>query len=313
MKKFFIILTNIILIFLISSCNSVKTYECNPFSVFDTIITMTFYDCKDYKNYYNEIKKKFNEIDKLCNDYSKTELKNVYDLNIEREIEENNLKDILVKALELKSETNGYFNPFIGRLSHLWKDAINDNRVLNDDLIESEINIMNNTSLVFENNKIKLIGEGNIDLGAIAKGYALEWAKSYLEENNVTKYYINCGSSSIYISDYELNVSLSKPYNNDSILEFKTKNNGIGTSSPKYQYKLIDGIKYHHILNPFTGKPSLYYDSVNVIGKDNLRNDVYSTAIFNMDLDMAKDFSKNKDINIILFKDNKIVYQKDEL
>ena len=39
--------------------------------------------------------------------------------------------------------------------------------------------------------------------------------------------------------------------------------------------------------------------------------DVYSTAIFSMDLEAAKEFAKNKNIDIILFKDDSILYQSE--
>ncbi len=314
MKKIICIFTTLLMLISLASCNSEVTYECTPISVFDTVVTMVFYDDANYKTYYNDIKAKFNEINRISDDFNiNTDKNNVYVLNDKRKVESGLLKDMLTKALELKEETNGYFNPFIGRLTHKWKDAIKNNNVLDDSLISEELSIMNNTSLSFDGDVIKLEGQGNIDLGAFAKGYALEWAKNYFEEKNVDKYYINCGSSSIYVANKELNISLSKPYSNDSILDFKESNIGIATSSPKYQYSVINGVKYHHLINPFTGYPSNIYDSVNVIGNNNMKNDIYSTAFFSMSVDDVKEFVKDKDINVILYKDNEIIYQKEKL
>ena len=298
----------------LAACNSEVTYECTPISVFDTVVTMVFYDDANYKTYYNDIKAKFNEINRISDDFNmNTDKNNVYVLNDKREVESSLLKDMLTKAIELKEETNGYFNPFIGRLTHKWKDAIKNNNVLSSTEIEEELSLMNNTTISFDGDIIKLEGQGNIDLGAFAKGYALEWAKNYLDEKKVDKYYINCGSSSIYVANKELNISLSKPYSNDSILDFKASNIGIATSSPKYQYSIIEGEKYHHLINPFTGYPSNIYDSVNVIGNNNMKNDIYSTAFFSMSVDDVKEFVKDKDINVILYKDNEIIYQKEKL
>jgi thiamine biosynthesis lipoprotein ApbE len=39
--------------------------------------------------------------------------------------------------------------------------------------------------------------------------------------------------------------------------------------------------------------------------------DVYSTALFSMDIDSAKDFAKDKNIDILLFGNNEILYQSD--
>ena len=314
MKKIIYIFITILMLISLAACNSEVTYECTPISVFDTVVTMVFYDDANYKTYYNDIKAKFNEINRISDDFNiNTDKNNVYVLNDKREVESSLLKDMLTKVLELKEETNGYFNPFIGRLTHKWKDAIKNNNVLSSTEIEEELSLMNNTTISFDGDIIKLEGQGNIDLGAFAKGYALEWAKNYLEEKKVDKYYINCGSSSIYVANKELNISLSKPYSNDSILDFKASNIGIATSSPKYQYSVINGEKYHHLINPFTGYPSNIYDSVNVIGNNNMKNDIYSTAFFSMSVDDVKEFVKDKDINVILYKDNEIIYQKEKL
>ncbi|MBO5542736.1 MAG: FAD:protein FMN transferase [Acholeplasmatales bacterium] len=314
MKKIIYIFTTLLMLISLAACNSEVTYECTPISVFDTVVTMVFYDDANYKTYYNDIKAKFNEINRISDDFNiNTDKNNVYVLNDKREVESGLLKDMLTNALELKDETNGYFNPFIGRLTHKWKDAIKNNNVLSSTEIEEELSLMNNTTISFDGDIIKLEGQGNIDLGAFAKGYALEWAKNYLDEKKVDKYYINCGSSSIYVANKELNISLSKPYSNDSILDFKASNIGIATSSPKYQYSVINGEKYHHLINPFTGYPSNIYDSVNVIGNNNMKNDIYSTAFFSMSVDDVKEYVKDKDINVILYKDNEIIYQKEKL
>ena len=314
MKKIIYFFITILMLISLAACNSEVTYECTPISVFDTVVTMVFYDDANYKTYYNDIKAKFNEINRISDDFNiNTDKNNVYVLNDKREVESSLLKDMLTKALELKEETNGYFNPFIGRLTHKWKDAIKNNNVLSSTEIEEELSLMNNTTISFDGDIIKLEGQGNIDLGAFAKGYALEWAKNYLDEKKVDKYYINCGSSSIYVANKELNISLSKPYSNDSILDFKASNIGIATSSPKYQYSIINGEKYHHLINPFTGYPSNIYDSINVIGNNNMKNDIYSTAFFSMSVDDVKEFVKDKDINVILYKDNEIIYQKEKL
>ena len=314
MKKIIYIFITILMLISLAACNSEVTYECTPISVFDTVVTMVFYDDANYKTYYNDIKAKFNELNRISDDFNiNTDKNNVYVLNDKREVESGLLKDMLTKAIELEEETNGYFNPFIGRLTHKWKDAIKNNNVLSSTEIEEELSLMNNTTISFDGDIIKLEGQGNIDLGAFSKGYALEWAKNYLDEKEVDKYYINCGSSSIYVANKELNISLSKPYSNDSILDFKASNIGIATSSPKYQYSVINGEKYHHLINPFTGYPSNIYDSVNVIGNNNMKNDIYSTAFFSMSVDDVKEFVKDKDINVILYKDNEIIYQKEKL
>ena len=52
------------------------------------------------------------------------------------------------------------------------------------------------------------------------------------------------------------------------------------------------------------------FESVNVICDNSMYADVYSTALFVMNIDDAKKFADDKNLEIILCKDGKIIYQK---
>ena len=121
------------------------------------------------------------------------------------------------------------------------------------------------TTYVFESNltdlsfdestlRVRRNGTGTIDLGAFAKGYVLSIIKNYLNENNVSEYLIDSGSSSILLgnkpNDKKFNVGLKYiPGNYLSI-----RSTSIGTSSIYEQLKEIDGIKYLNLSNFKTGK-----------------------------------------------------------
>ena len=300
----------ILIIFILTSCKlSGSAYEKNPILAFDSYIQIVFYN-EDHNEEYNVIKNKFLELDRDSTCYSSNSTNtSIYDLNKDRtKVVSDELIKLLVKSKELKEEKNGYFNPFIGRITDLWKKAIKEENIPSDDVIRNELDIMNNTELKIEGNTVSIFGEGNIDLGAIVKGYALDWAKEYLKESNITDYYINSGSSSIY-SKHDINLSIRKPYNSGYIKQFKLNNLGVSTSSPEFQYKNINNYRYHHLISGITGYPVNIYDSVSVISENNLYNDCFSTAIFSMELDDAIKFSNNKNIKIILFKDNNILYE----
>lgn len=314
MKKILNLFISIFVIIILTSCNSLKVQECLPIYAMDTTIYVTFYNTKDYDKHYNQIKNIYYLYDNISNDFE-IEDGNVAYLNLNRSITASNeLVDLIKTAILMKDKTNSYYNPFVGRLSHLWKDAIKNKRALDDEIVKAELEIIKGTSINITGNLITLAGDGNLDLGGIAKGYATQKVYEYLKENNVTSYLINAGSSNILFGDKNkssFSIGLEKPYNNLYIKIVKSKNNAIGTSSGKYQNVLIDNVRYHHLLNPFTGIPSNIYDNVNVMCNDSMLCDVYATAIFSMDLDMAKKFASDNNIDIILFKDNKIIYETD--
>ena len=312
MKKLITISLFILSSLLFISCGKNKAYEYGPIYVFDTTVTIVFYE-DNCEEYYKEIKKELNEISRVTNDYSSNESNtSVYDLNIKREIESSLLLiDIINKSVNLISDTNGYFNPFMGRLTHKWKDSLKKKEVLSKEIIDSELAIINSTSVEITNNKIKIIGDGNIDLGGIVKGYALEWIRNYLKNNNVTKYYVDCGSSSVYIGDVTLTVALSKPYSSGYIEKLDLTKLGVATSNGKHQNAVIDGVRYHHLINPKTGYPSNNYDSISIIGNiDNTLLDAYSTAMFSMTPTEASNFAKDKKIDLITYSDGTVIHHK---
>jgi thiamine biosynthesis lipoprotein len=98
------------------------------------------------------------------------------------------------------------------------------------------------------------VGEAEIDLGGIAKGYALDIAKQYLDSKKVTKYIIDAGSSSILLGEKDtkdglFNIGLKDIKN----AYLKAKNCFVSTSGTSEQLTVIDGVKYSHIVNPKTG------------------------------------------------------------
>ncbi len=310
MKKLLTISILILSSLFFVSCSSKKAYEYGPIYVFDTVVTMVFYE-DNCEEHYKKIKTKLNEISRDTNDFSSNETKtSIYDLNEKREINASDTQiDIINKAVNLINDTNGYFNPFMGRLTHKWKEAISKSEVLSKDIIDSELEIINNTSVTITGSKVTLNGNGNIDLGGIVKGYALEYIRTYLSSNNITKYYVDCGSSSIYIGDNSASVAFSNPYRSNYIKVLSLDNIGVATSNGKHQNVVIDGVRYHHLINPKTGYPSNNYDTISLLGKiDNTLLDAYSTSVFSMSAEDGKSFAKSKGINLLTYSNGNLEY-----
>ena len=312
MKKIFAFLLFISILFL-TSCNALEITSCKPIYAMDTVINIKFYNVNNYQDYYKDIKNIYNTYDKLADDFEEHD-NNIYKLNLNRSIEASNeLIELINYSLDLKEKTNGYFNPLVGRLTHLWKDSIKDEKILDKELINSELEIINSSSIEINDNIITIIGDANIDLGAIAKGYATYQCVKYLKEKNINGYLIDAGESSVALGEKGndfFKVALEAPYNNKLIKNLEIKNTSVATSSGKHQNVIIDNVRYHHIINPFTGYPSNIYDNVNVIIDNPAYADCYSTAIYSMELDEAKAFIEKNDLKAILYKDDKIIYEK---
>lgn len=312
MKKFNMFMLLCSLAFILAGCNISLTFHETIISL-DTQIDITIKSSSNGKKHMKEIKSIFKEIDKYSDNYSPCDNQSVKDLNDKREIELNDtLKPLIEASISVMEETNGYYNPLIGRLSKLWKNAIKNKQKLDDSVVQDELDIMNNSELVIEDNKVKIIGDADLDLGGIAKGYATEVVHQYLIDNKITDYLIDAGNSNLLLGTKKkgYRVGLSKPFDNSCYGVVTLSDKSVGTSSPKWQSCVIDDVLYHHILSPYTGMPANYYESVNIICDNSMIADAYSTALFAMDLDTLKEFIKNKDIQVIACKNNEIIYQK---
>lgn len=314
MKKILFVVISLIL-FLSCSCTNSISKKNYTFYAMDTVISITFYNTKDSDILAKEVENIYLKYDSVADDFSESSVINVYKLN---ELREANLNSELIELLEFSvlmyNKTNGYYNPFIGRLSHKWKKALANKEILDSNIIKEELEIMNNTSLLIDGLNVRIIGDGNIDLGGVAKGFATSKAKEYLDSTGVKYYLLNAGSSNIVLgSKVEDNfiVGLSKSTDNGYYYKLNIKNKAISTSAIKEQYEIINNNIYSHLLNPMTGYPSNLYDSVSIIGDDSKYLDAYTTACFSMELEDLKLFLDNNNLDYIISKENNVLYKSD--
>ena len=320
MKKILFIL---LCIFSLTSCRTLNKYSHYIYSM-NTIITVDIYaeSQSDASSYFDEIEKIYQLYNKLSSDYDTyNNICNIKTLNVNRSgIVQEELYELLKYAFEIKEETNGYFEPFIGTLSHKWKDDVlnNENPIIpSNEYIQSQLDIINNSKIIFEeNNKITLIGDANLDLGAIAKGYATQKVYDYLQNEGIKNYIINAGNSNVLLGEkpneenFKIGLKNLEGTAYYEILELKNK--AVVTSSYKEQNKQIDNILYTHLINPKTGYPISDYASLTLIGNDSGLLDAYSTAVYSMQLDEIKEFIKTKNIDVIIYGPKDLIYSSVE-
>ncbi len=129
--------------------------------------------------------------------------------------------------------------------------------------------------------------EYKYDFGAIAKGFAIDKAMAVLEKNKVQAALINAGGNikcfRTKLDGTPWKIAIQKPTDENTFLGTVTLHSGeaIATSG-NYQrfYVANDGKSYHHILDPLTGYPVNYYQSVTVIATSAVEADFYSTDLF---------------------------------
>jgi len=133
---------------------------------------------------------------------------------------------------------------------------------------------------------IKFLKSGmKIDLGGIAKGYAIDRAAEKLKSSGVINFLIS-GGGDISVSGFNSEregwiIGIKNPRDESKLSEKVIVSDlCIATSGDYERYKIIDGVRYHHIINPKTGYPPTLSQSSTVIFPNCEEGVVLSKVLF---------------------------------
>lgn len=134
------------------------------------------------------------------------------------------------------------------------------------------------STIYFKNKNVK------IDLGGIAKGYAVDRSISILRKNGIESGIVSAGGDSRIIGDRKGRpwfVGVRDPRNRKGLVaKLPVRNEAISTSGDYERYFEENGVRYHHILNPGTGKSVSHVRSATVLGPKTTTTDALSTSVF---------------------------------
>lgn len=124
-----------------------------------------------------------------------------------------------------------------------------------------------------------------IDLGAIAKGYAVDEAVEALKKNGIRKGLVNAGGDLYAFGRPEEKgpwmVGLQHPREREKIATvLEIEDRAVATSGNYERYFVLKGKRYTHILNPRTGRPIQGMASVTVLADSAMKADALATSVF---------------------------------
>ena len=239
----------------------------------------------------NEI---FEEIDRLEQQMSKfryeSEISHI-NRNASRHsiMVEPKLFGLIQYALRVSAQTDGAFDITIGPLMKSWGFFRHQGRVPADAEIAEILKSTGNEhvktdaaarTVRFDRERVEL------DLGAIAKGYAIDRAVDILRGYCVTSALLSSGMSSIYAlgsppGERAWEIKLRDPFDAAKAADtFLLKNCSISTSGNYVKFFKLDGKTYSHIINPATGWPSEGMLSTAVASVGTTESAALSTALY---------------------------------
>ncbi|MEL7537403.1 MAG: FAD:protein FMN transferase [Pseudomonadota bacterium] len=123
-----------------------------------------------------------------------------------------------------------------------------------------------------------------INLGGIAKGYAVERAVDVLRRFGVTNAMVSAGGDTRLLGDrlgQPWVVGIQNPRSEDGVaVRLGLADEAISTSGDYERFFEADGVRYHHIVSPQSGRPAKGVHSTSVIGPDGVWTDALSTTVF---------------------------------
>ena len=293
--------------------DEIKTYKRTQI-LLGTVVEIQVRDA-DEKRAEEAISKAFEEVKRIddlfttYNDESPVwKLNNTTDSIVSVDPEVYNL---IVLCDSVTKLSNRSFDVSLDNLTKVWGFYTDDPKLPEKSAIDSALIHSGWTNIRLLGNR-QIIKHKNIGLnfGAIAKGYAVDKAIDVLKKYEIKEALVNAGGE-ISTIGIDWIMGIQHPREINSIIK-KIKLNGytVATSGDYEQYFEVDGIRYHHILDPKTGYPSTGLQSVTIINKSNTIADALATAVFVMGKENGLKLIENFDDTEVMIIDSsgKIYY-----
>lgn len=328
LKKLVLSLLSLSMMMVMTGCS--KKYELMNHYItgpFDTITTYMSYvsseeefneQCdyiEEQLNYYDQLFDKYNTYNGMNN------LKTINDNAGKKAIEvDQPLIDLLNLSIERNQKISSKVNIAFGSVINIWHDYREEaeshdgvGTVPSDEELEKANQHTSIDSIeIDEKKKTVYINDAlaSIDVGATAKGYAIELIKDGLIEMGVDNFLLSGGGNvashgqrkiqkegEFYLDDCadKFCVGIESPQDgnyaasaddpdseNEAVLVVQGES--IVTSGD-YQrfYQDVNGVRYHHLIDPETLYPAVHFRSVSIITEDSGLADFLSSAVFLME------------------------------
>jgi len=218
------------------------------------------------------------------------------------------LREIIKISKNLHKYTDKYFDVAILPVVELWgfytgkEPSKPDVEVLKETLSISDLDcyIFEGDSFVVSDKRCRL------GLGGIAKGYAVDSVANYLTSEGYKDFIVEAGGDLIVRSSKARKIGIKHPrYENELIDTIYVSNGAIATSGDYEKYIELDGTRYCHIINPYTGYGTSDIISVSVISEKTYLSDAFATAAFAMGLEKAEYILEKNKLSALIYYNGK--------
>ena len=309
-----------------SAADGPQRYSTVFYDVFDTVTQVIAY-CDSEEEFTAQMDAlhadlvEYNQLYDIYNDYDG--VTNIKTINDNAGIAPVTVDDKILGMLELAQTmydtTSGKLNIALGSVLNIWHNyreaALADDNDSNNQLPTQEeldaaaqhCDIAN--LIIDEDAKTVYLADPamSLDVGSVGKGYAVEQAAQAAEARGLTSALISVGGNlraigtkpdgSQWVGGVENPWNSSEVYTNGSSTVAAVKMSGLSlvTSGDYQRYYVVDGVRYHHLIDPATLWPAAYFDGVSVLASDSGVADCLTTGLFCLPLEEGKQLVESLD------------------
>ncbi len=281
-----------------------KRYSATFLTLFDTVTTIvgfaesedafraTAQSIHDELLTYHQLFDIYNSYDGINNLKSINDNAGVAPVKVDRKI-----IDLLLDCKEYYDLTDGVVNVAMGSVLHLWHEARNDGiddplnaRLPDAAALQDAAAHMSMDSVVIDESASTVFitdPDTRLDVGAIAKGWATERAAKNAPEGLLISVGGNVRATGNKDEDgTPWVVGIQDPDDAEKYLHsiyVYAERGSVVTSGDYQRTYAVDGVLYHHIIDPATLYPATLWRSVTIVCADSGAADALSTALFLMD------------------------------
>lgn len=217
---------------------------------------------------------------------------------------------LIQRSIEFSELTEGAFDITFASAGFLYD--YRDRKRPSQSQLQAASGLINYRNLVMndQTRSIEFSRTGvRIDLGGIAKGYAVDRCIQLLQKRDIRHALVTAGGDSRMIGDRwgrPWTIGVRDPRSEDQVVALiPLEDVAVSTSGDYERYFEEDGVRYHHIIDPKSGDSARELRSVTIIGPDATTTDALSTSVFVLGLERGmKLVNQLPDIDAILV-DNK--------
>jgi thiamine biosynthesis lipoprotein len=202
--------------------------------------------------------------------------------------------EVLQRAIHFSELSDGEFDVTVGPLVDLWRSAAEANSVPTEAELQQARSKVGYEKLLLDANEmsVRFGTDGmRLDLGGIAKGYAIDKAIEAMHKEGAIGGMVDIGGdircfgvptkgkAHWLIGLQDPNKAEDWLAAGETSLVLKLRDEAIATSGDYRRFVLIDGEKYSHILDTRTGRGSKGLSSVTIICRNAIDADALATAV----------------------------------